>query len=1192
MKAVFLRPRFALTALALLASAALVPQRTNAQATGKTGTTIVFDKANSTGLYASDASKSNKEDQWFAYLRHNIAHIQIQSSNEWTLGTNGAGTFAENHNDMLFEKTSDGNYDFQVANFYGSNGSYKKVVLAVIAPKGYRFTRYQWEVDDVLKDDESVETASMCQYTYGDNNSIVPLADSVMLKKGFKWDVTLSNGSNVLYFRISAGQDAQLKTNFKSLKLTYVIDQPFDSQLPATDLSNNIHTGLLDLGTFSYKDAVGYPVFEKTYVATDQQSSNFYYKREGESSSTSSVTPSVVAIDGNQYYVAASNGDYYIEAPEKFRVIGATLNFKKVSSATSYTYTDVTSISSGSSYLISDGNGHYLILNNGSIALSTDAATATLWTISSSGNSYTIKSGSYYLRHNNNSLSASSSSSSSSWNYSNGFYYTTTDRSGNTIYYYLNFNGTAWTIGNKSTVDKLQTRTTGTSITGGDFTAKTYSREGTEQTGDDKTATISDENTTKTITLTDYNNDAIHFNISGLNEGQSAFYNVSLQLLPLNPELQNLSVAAKTKSSDDATTETFANTTSFSSENFVFNNGNTVTLIVPSTTTGEVDVQFQNAYNEDRTKWYTEGTLDNDASQGNYSNYFLVKSTADNGGDTEVSLNVNSTTYPSDRTSATKAGSTKLNATNIDKIDGKDVTQLKDKVFSKDEANYQDAKLTADATTATTFYIYTADVPTWTTLPSGVGNKHIDYRYYTLNAQCKTLKEEPVVTLVPIYTSTLKSANHKSESIKGDGDKLSNLTFYGAKVTSKVSDENSNEVALGYLTSEQVVSAVKAAVKTKAAETGDEKYTVTENDELRGLLYLDLSALTSVDNTNFTDDFHKSTADNCLYIMYPGFHRDGVINTIAKKADDSYEAVSNITLYDQQPFFTPVAFKTGAYTVTYDREGTSDNSGAAKAKVRNMAVVLPFSVSLDDKGHIKTASDQTDEAITYHNITNSGDATSHSYGDATHDLTYAVVASAVTDGKAEANKPYYVTKADDAEVGFTYTIAAAEFAQSGTVDYDQTSVSLDKLTNEPTDAWKAIGSYSGAQPKKAENLWYFAKDYFWKSSQLKTTDHVNIRPFRAYFETTAKTNANSAKVVFDESEIQPTGISDVTADGTLQIAAGNGTLQIAAGADTHYTVVTVAGQLVANGLLTAGETRTISVAQGVYIVNNKKIIIK
>lgn len=79
----------------------------------------------------------------------------------------------------------------------------------------------------------------------------------------------------------------------------------------------------------------------------------------------------------------------------------------------------VTSITSGQSYLISDGNGNYLTLSGSTITNSTDPNTATKWTITNNGNSYTIKSG-------NSTLSL----------YSNSYYHPSVDDSQYTTWSY------------------------------------------------------------------------------------------------------------------------------------------------------------------------------------------------------------------------------------------------------------------------------------------------------------------------------------------------------------------------------------------------------------------------------------------------------------------------------------------------------------------------------------------------------------------------------------------------------------------------------------------------------------------------------------------------------------------------------------------------------------------------------------
>jgi hypothetical protein len=1179
MKQGLLTRHFRLPVLVLIALAAVLPTQLFAQ-TGQTGTTIVFSKNTANGLYGPEASNETKANQWFAFLRHDIAHVQIQSSNTPKLNSNGSGAFAENKNDMLFN--SEGM--LRVTNFYDtSKGAYfQQVCLAVIAPKGYRFTRYQWEVDKATltsNSSEEVNSCSLCEFTYDTNGKVSPKADSLTITQSLdKWDVTLANGSNVLYFRLSTGVAKQVDVFIKTLKLTYMIDQPFANQLPS-DATSKFHTGLLDFGTFSDNGkGAGYNAYQDANL-TDLQEVSLYSKSTTEGSTATKVSsPEIVTVDGNQYYVAAQNGDYYMEAPAKFRIVGATLNFvKPTSNITAYTYTDATSITDGSSYIITDGNGHYLNNNNGTISVGTEASTATQWTVSSNSSGYTIKNSSKYLHYSSNnsgnySLSLSSSSSSWSWSSDKGFYFTKTtyDRSGTTTtYYYLTGNTSAWSLSTtKLDIAKLRTRSTGTKYTTSTFTATAYAADANTAK---ETKNLTTAGTKETVTLTGLNNDAVKFSISDLADGASALYNVSLQLLPLNPELQNLSVATQHNNDD------LYGATAFTAENYEFNGGNEVMIVVPVSEKDEQHtLTFLDAYNENRTQWYTTGKNES-AGPADYSNYFLVNSAADNGENDAVSLNLDKNTYPSDRNKATQAGTVELLATNIDKVYSGKATTLQDNVFSKTEADYKEATVTPDAETASTYYIYTADVPTYNILPNGTGTKHIDYRYYTLKVICKSSDEMAVAEIVPLYTATLKGKNNKNTGILADkSEKLDESTkFYGVKVTAKASTEGAP--AKGILSSEQVVNAVKNAVKTQYGEGCD---------SLRGMLYLDLSSLATVDYDNFDDAFHKSTADNCLYFMYPGFHRADITNAIAKESAESevYKAVSNIVVKDQQPFFTPYNFTTGTYSASYTRESTN-----GKAKVKNMAVVLPFSISLDGDGHVKTASDNTDNTITYYNLTSQGDLKNMNEGEEAG-LTYGAKMTAISSGTAEANKPYYVQKSEDADAGFSYTITDAKFVATPALTDNS-----ENLTNQvSTDAWKAVGTYAGVTPENANNKWYFAKEMLWKSGALKASKKFNVLPFRAYFEGTAATaDVKQAKIVFSDDDIVTNGISNVNAENNgLTIAAANGAIMISAAANTRYAVYTAAGQMVACGTLAAGESRTVKAQPGLYIVNNVKTIVK
>lgn len=1179
---------------------------------GKAGTTITFDADNATGLFASGAQGDSFATQVFSLIRHNNAHVQVFASNNGILDDN-TKLYNDAANNFLFDTSlnkeltiSHGRYSAKDANgttVDGNKGessySYCASFIAIVAPKGYRFTRYHFYIDSK----NSYNGAELSQMTYnGGQGTVVDGVTIDTTQSSQSFANTISDGSNILYFKLrTTSFGTTVRLAIRSIKLSYVIDQPFSNQLPTADSETRVHTGFLVPGTFKNNKlgngGKGFWTFSKNSM-TDYQYATIYQGGD-------SIAPDVVTVDGGQYYVAASNGDYYVEAPQKFRIVGATLNFLRRNAETdgkvetSYSVAEATDIVSGSEYLLGDGNGNYLNLNGSSLVNGTDMATATKWTITSSSSGYTIKSGSYYLYLKSSSTSfywgtgytyalsvSSSNSTNANFTYSStkGFYQNvitedhrvTEDKNED---YYIRYNSGWQASTTSSSLAKpyvlTVTTTPSTSIVAGDFKATPYARDNSVMDGHQ----LTEGDDACTVELSNLNNDAIHFSISDLAEGQSALYNVNLQLMPLNPELQRLSVASI------ADGDEFKNTTSFTPTNYAFNDGETMTIIVPSTYEGTSStVKFVDAYNEEGTAWYNNGT-------DGYSNYFLVNSTADKGEGDAVNLDAEATPAPDARTSATQAGTNPLAFTNIKDIYNANLANpvegpayLIDNEFKKTEAGYKDATITVGGDTIS-YYVYSADMPTYNILENaGVDSKHIDLRYYTLNLQCIKQEEEPDVTITPIYTETLKSQSHKNASIASDGSTLnSNVTFFGATVKAKLANGENADVN-GYLTSQQVVDGIKEAVKAYAETHDDFKY--NENDTLRGMLFADLTNLSRTDNEAYTDEFHSTTADNCLYFMYEGFSQANLDNVVVKTKNGTLESASNVKLYDQQPFFSPYDFNTAQFKVTYAREGTVDNGNGVKEKVKKMAVVLPFDVSLDGNGNLKTASDVTDNSVTYHNITGFGEVEGTVNG---QPRTYAVVASVVESNKAEANKPYYVETTSD---GFTYNISGAQFRKSGTIE-NNVVTNKDELTNATEGTWQSTGTYAGITPAKAEGLWYFAKNLFWHSAKLENFSVVNIRPFRAYFTTKDNTSVQSARVVYSLDDIV-TGIGSVTTGGSkaLDITVGYGQINVTANAATQLQIHTLAGQLVAKGRLDNGESRSVNVPQGIYIVNNVKVVVK
>lgn len=1159
-----------IAALAIALCCLLAASPGHAQETqGKTGTTITFDGKSSKGLFSKSASK--KTVPLYAYARHIQTNINLISVNaDGSTIDITTGLFTNTANNILYTT------DDKIA--LGMNGSstYRPAYYGIVAPKGYRIIRVTLDVDATDKDiefeddgqtskknsaDNTWNSVTFQEVLFGENGTSKTFTNSLTVSaNNHVFDIVKTQPTNVIYFTQNYSGGGYTLLN--SLKITYVIDQPFTQQMPSAEGTDSIHTGDINLGKFSGSSIWG---FQRDGI-TDTQQVPVWVGSNG--STPTQTTPEIVKVGNDQYFVAATEGDYYLEAPAKFRIIGATVNFL------SQTYKEVTSIESGKEYLIGDGT-NYLTLSGSTLGNTTDKSEATKWTFTSSNNGYTIKSGSSYLyiERSGNSWNytytlKASTSSAQSWKYNNSKLQNATHTTR-----YLAYDS-GWKANTTGSSIKFYEEIVSTGEPG--FTTTVYGRDGKTEP---QTSTLTASNDKATVELTGFNNDAIHFNISDL-KGGKALYNVNLQLMPLDPEVQKLSVGCLEENGE------VTGKTTVTSENFVMatNDSKTAYVLAPDKDLTTCQIAFDDAYNEQRTMWYTDGSKENDG----YSNYFLVGSDADNGGDDDVLLNANNDKYEKARVHATVAGTTKLDFTNIGEFDRTATTTnpeyLKYNEFSKKSAGISSDILTlelknAEGTTKQsdpkTVYVYTADQPTFNIMPEGSGTKHIDYRYYDITVQA-IAKMTPVVKVdnILIYNSTLKGKPNKASSTLTRDETLDNDHKYvGITVSASLDGEEVAE-GTGVLASADIIDAIKTALQEY------EGYGFNKDDILRGILYLDMSKLKSSDNTQLKT-FDEQTADNCLYFMYPGYQAQSGSRNVITKTANAFEATSSIKIYDQQPFYTPYDFSTGTHTVNYEREGTH-----GKAKVTQMSCILPFDINLDGNGHPKSANDQTDTNVTFRQITSSGELKG-SLGN--QEYSYAVAATEVKDDKAKANTPYHVTTEIE-DGGFTFNILNAKFAKTPAT----TNGTEATLTDNGT-TWKAYGTYAGLTPAKADNRFIFASGYYRKTGAQVDNNVAYVLPFRAYFDTTDKNAAktNAFAVVTDFNDIV-TGIGNVKANGNngLTIHAGHGCFSVTADYDTAVKAFTVGGQMVANGSISKGETVSYNVPQGVYIVNGVKVVVK
>lgn len=1193
MRHLFTRSMFILLALIGLMTASPAYAQTSG---GKTGTTITIDGENCKGLFSEGASTTACE--LYGYIRHTQAPIQVVASNYTTRNDYSADLLKDYDNNIMFatdgtlalcrgaykETNKTDSINKGVANLWTS-------YFAVVAPKGYKITRLVLDVDVSSTKNftgngttgyKTPDGAVFTEYTYNADGSISNIGKSLTVNTSSNentLDITKSgSGCNKIFLSLYVNGDTNgNRVIIKSMKITYVIDDPFTELMPNDDGEASVHTGFIDLGEFS-SNGIAW-TFQNDNV-TDKQKVTIYSGNEG---SVSEESPSIVSVDGNNYFVAATNGDYYIEAPSRFRVIGATVNFlsSNVSLESSTSYETATAITSGNSYIITDGSGHYLNNNNGSIAVGTDLSTASKWTITGSNGTYTVKNGSYYLyRSYSSNLSLSTWSNSWSYDSTNGLYQKSSY--GNTTYY-LYYNGSSWGLATSASSAnvKLQEEVIkeGAEYTAGNFTGSVYERTG-NTIPDGQKVSIGEGNASGSITVSDFNNDAIRINISGLSAGETALYNVELKLLPLDPEVQAIDVAYK---GDDG--EASGNVT-VTSENFVFATNESSTAYIPVPAGADsYAVVFRNAVNEQPSKWYSDGSKDNNAE--GYSNYFLVNSTADKGGITDVLLDVDNSDNPYARINADQAGTAKLDFTNIGEFvrtaTTTNPTALIYNKFSKQDAAYGEVAVpvttNVSSPSSKTVYVYTSDQPTFNILEGKANSKHIDYRYYSVTVVFVATKAEPKVEVTPIYTSTLKGANNKNSNIGRDDDLDESHTFFGVTVKATL---NGKETSDGVLSSQQIKEAVKSALASYATPYGG----FTDSDPYRGVLYIDMSALKGSDNTALTE-FNGSTADNCLYFMYSGYAApSGILNSLTKQTDGTYEASSDIKIYDQQPFFTPYGFKTGSHVAIYEREGTH-----GKATVQQMSCMLPFDINLDSDGHPMLSSDNVDSHVTFREIVSSGQRVDNRSDIDDPGYAFAVVADAVTSGIAKANEPYHVMT-DVENGGFTFSIMNANFIQTPVPPINDGAAVESDMTHGET--WVGHGTFAGKRVEKADTRFIFSSNVYHKTGAQKVNQYAYITPFRAYFDAT---DANVAKTdgfcVVTSMDGITTGIADVNVhDGSLSVKTQRGIISVTAGKQTAVRIYSVGGQLVGSGTVKGGQTASYQVAQGVYIVNGVKVVVE
>ena len=156
-------------------------------------------------------------------------------------------------------------------------------------------------------------------------------------------------------------------------------------------------------------------------------------------------------------------------------------------------------------------------------------------------------------------------------------------------------------------------------------------------------------------------------------------------------------------------------------------------------------------------------------------------------------------------------------------------------------------------------------------------------------------------------------------------------------------------------------------------------------------------------------------------------------------------------------------------------------------------------------------------------------------------------------------------------------------ASSGTVD-GQNVV----LTPQAT--------FSGAEVDKTKPIFYFNKDKFVSSLALEMSNTVKVLPFRSYYDCTGTGTRNIRYINISlEPNNDPTDIQEVTTDATnagFVFSAQAGQLTVKATKDLRVSVRNVSGQTIDVKALKAGESHSVKLPSGIYVVNGTKVMVR
>ena len=751
------------------------------------------------------------------------------------------------------------------------------------------------------------------------------------------------------------------------------------------------------------------------------------------------------------------------------------------------------------------------------------------------------------------------------------------------------------------------------------------------------------------VELKDLNNDAIKFSISGLENGKQALLRITLKLQALNPYINNMLVECKNLPKELQMSQTFtASDFSVSGGSFIF--------YVPSDLAGEtMDISFSDLYSNygDNTYWGETESLTNSRYSFVTSDYFKLYSGNQvanvtgfpvNGGLYDAAYTPD-TDYKTKVTTAT-AGNVRYKFNNAEDLGGtlsQTSAYLEEYPFTVTKylsnypnpdgstpatANFEECHVIAGNGTqdAGSFFVFTADETRYNIAPT-TDWQHRFYAFYRMDVKAVAKSYSPALEWTKVYNSAL----YVTEDEDGNEVKGEEAQFGLMLKTKEILDNGQlGDFTKGYLTVKEINDAIAAAITAeKANPTGD---VPTSRDQI---LYIDGSGLIGIYNYIKTQDGQPIPAT--LENLKQGLGTNALIylpKDISTKLDNfasfepdinSFRAAKDIVLTDKQPFYSKYDIQIDpANTVTYERKISDALNGQAKLAT----IMLPFTLTVDKTNGLHTNPSETPVCTFTVNKMKAGAEMSLEGNSVNHGTAFF---GPLTTATTEANTPYMIeVKSTSAATTDDFSFIIAEKGAkiiATNIEGEDNPNGTGWLHTGEENVSATFGSYSYTFTNKAtfsgakfdraakdntgkevgEDVFYFAGNQYLDLRTLSLRDsegnlnqYLYIYPFRGVY-TYTRTGPNNAKPMhsFDISfdEIQKpsgitTGLDEVGTKADLMIRSEKGMLIISASRDQDVNIRSINGVAVKEVNINAGDTKTVGLPSGIYLVNNVKIIVK